>query len=447
MKYFDNRQNTLRFSEEDMESVFKGLADGFSHKWIIRKGSHPLQLLWNRRDFLATNELYTFGSYLKQLSEIDRKWVQQRIKDIKIDNRNQQQGALFEICALGMLINGGHKVYPSKGNTPGYDGTLKMACGKKINISIKNYNISIHYRDFLNRSAEIEKEFVRLLKKENVYNAQMVIDAHIHYPSAEAWNKLKKDIPVVLQAYKKDSKAMFGILPDLWAGLIVGLHETPEVPLHTNYQSYTFIASSVFHKNEENNLFAKLDEACYNLVKHCREDDEQINVAFIRIPENISIAACESFVLNYFSLYPDKPITGVILYQPSVATDITKDENFIHHAYRLVFRQEKYLKWNNSNEKINFTPTVGIASFVPTSLKIITSIGEQTQEIDYNNKYIYQRGNHYMKQLDLADGTKTGYMKQLGSGIFRHAVLKPFPDQAEFIISGRFPPENKLLIL
>lgn len=75
MAYFENRQNVLKRPETEMEHVFECMANHFSHKWIKRKEHHPLQILWNRRDALSTNELYSLGYYMEDLGAIAPKWL------------------------------------------------------------------------------------------------------------------------------------------------------------------------------------------------------------------------------------------------------------------------------------------------------------------------------------------------------------------------------------
>ncbi|MBL7128736.1 MAG: hypothetical protein ISS16_07100 [Ignavibacteria bacterium] len=87
MKYFINRDNPLTDTDlKDIEAAYSIIVDYFEESWLITKGSHPLQILWNRSDHLSAIELTTFGITLIKLKDIDEKWLDYQINLIKSDN-------------------------------------------------------------------------------------------------------------------------------------------------------------------------------------------------------------------------------------------------------------------------------------------------------------------------------------------------------------------------
>ncbi|MES2431698.1 MAG: hypothetical protein V4556_12230 [Bacteroidota bacterium] len=446
MEYFENRQNGTKAPPEEMEEIFKCIADYLSHKWLKSNRSHPLQQLWNRKDALSTNELYFFGSCLKSLAEKDPKWVKEQITHIKSDHPNNRQGAFFEINALGILSTHSQDIKPAKGNTPGFDGTLTLDLGKTMRISIKNYGDSAHYREFNSYASKFEKKLVEVLKEKNITSIQIIIDAINGYPTQANWKKLEEALPEVLDNVEEGKAKMFSV-DNFWAFMYGDLKDDYQ-DCHPAYNSYTLLIASPYHKNEEKNLLDKLDDACANLSKHSNtEDENKINTVFIHLPESASIMRCKEWVENYYSEYPGKPITGVILYQPTVATDLNNDANFIHHCFQLVFQNDKFSKWNSISKQINFTIPVGVANETPSEIKAILEIDGKKEITLLNDKYIFQRGHLYLQQKMEADGTITGNMNRISSGVFTHSVIQPFPDQGSFILSGHFAPIDKLLIL
>ncbi len=429
-----------------MEAIFKCLADHFSHKWLKSNRSHPLQQLWNRKDALSTNELYFFGSCLGSLAEKNPRWVRQQIAFIKSDHLNNRQGAFFEINALGILSTNSQDVKPAKGNMPGYDGILTMGTGKTMRISIKNYGDSAHFREFNSNASNVEKSLVEVLKEKDIKSVQIIIDAVKGYPTQANWKKLKELLPTALVDVVEGKPKVFAI-DDFWAFMYGDLKDGYQT-IHPSYNSYSLLIASPYHKNEEKNLLDKLDDACANLIKHSNTEDENvINTVFIHLPELASIMKCKEWVENYFLQFPDKPITGVILYQPTVATDIDTDQSFIHHCFQVVFQNDKFAKWNNLSEEINFTIPVGIVNDIPSEFKVILEVDGKKETTLLNDKYTFQRGNLYLQQRKSTDGTITGNITRLSSGIFTHSVFEPFPGQGSFILSGNFPPIDKLLIL
>ncbi len=58
----------------------------------------------------------------------------------------------------------------------------------------------------------------------------------------------------------------------------------PNVQYHPDYNTYTTIITSIYHVNEHNNLFSKLQDACANLSKHSNlENDNLINALYTYI--------------------------------------------------------------------------------------------------------------------------------------------------------------------
>ena len=82
MKYLQRRQNPLKdCSELEIEAALQKIADLFDENWLGReKGEHVLQKLWNRRDALATNELYTFGTALIASDHLDHDWLGHQLR-------------------------------------------------------------------------------------------------------------------------------------------------------------------------------------------------------------------------------------------------------------------------------------------------------------------------------------------------------------------------------
>lgn len=143
--YFENRQNTTEASEEELERIFKCMADYFGHDWLRRKnGANPLQELWNRKDALSTAELFYFGSCFEKLEAVDRKWLKTQVKHIKGDQANSRLGAFFEIIGLGMLLHSNYDIRPTKGDNPGFDGIFSLQSGNTMRLSLKNYGDSSH---------------------------------------------------------------------------------------------------------------------------------------------------------------------------------------------------------------------------------------------------------------------------------------------------------------
>lgn len=445
--YFENRQNVTRQSEAELDEIFKYIADHFKHDWLkSKKGGHPLQLLWNRRDALSTNELFAFGHCLKEMSQIDSAWTKKQVQEIKIGQLNNRLGAFFEINALGFLKTNDQNIVPTKGNNPGFDGILTLDTSKEMRISLKNYGDSAHYREFHDQSRKLENAFKACMKAAGVSAIHVTIDFPKSVPVKKDWKDLHDHLPGILAQAKKKLPVIMTV-HDRWIVNCSPLVEAGET-FHPNHNSHTIIISCPYHKNEEKNLLDKLDEACANLVKHSSVEDEKIiNVVFVHLSESASIIRCAEWSREYFENFPEKPITGIILFQPTIAKDMSTGASMIHNCFQLIFREERYNTWNTNARQINFSIPIGITNQIPTEAKIIYEIDGKPQAFDLKNRYVFQKGSWFLEQKKDAKGNISGNMKNVASGIIAHAVLQPFPGQASLVMAPHSPPDDKLLIL
>ncbi|GAB4053562.1 hypothetical protein GCM10028810_59420 [Spirosoma litoris] len=416
-------------------------------KWISSpSGTHPLQKLWSRKDYMATNELYFFGLNLTKLKEQNPKWVNEQVRHIKEGMHNNRLGAFFEINALGILSTDDQLIKPAKANNPGIDGVLTLPTGKHMQLSLKNYGDSSHYQKIITNGKWIEKHLASILKEKGIVSIQIVIDAVKRYPEKEDWDNLLEQLPNILDQYDPNEPKVMTI-SDFWLLMIFNIHDDFQ-SFHQDHNSYTLLLTSVYHKNEKNNLFSKLEEACANLNKHHKnEDPNTINVVMIHIPELGSITACKQWATEYFDQYPDKPISGVLLYQPTIANNLTSGNKFINNCFQFAVRQDRFDTWNAERYNINFLVPVGRISEEPVINKLAFIINGEKKYEDLSDRYWFQSGHHYLKQVVQPDGSIVGNIKNLASGVFAHAILEPFPGQAAILLEGHFPPEDKLTIL
>ena len=68
------RQNAIKeVPEAELNGYLNALAEAFGLDWLEAGGSTPLQQLWARRDFLATNQLLLFGDAVQHLGSVVRR--------------------------------------------------------------------------------------------------------------------------------------------------------------------------------------------------------------------------------------------------------------------------------------------------------------------------------------------------------------------------------------
>jgi hypothetical protein len=379
---------------------------------------------------------------LRKLLPIDSKWVIHQVTQIKGSDENNRKGALFEVLGLGYFDRSVLKVIPAKIDQAGFDGRIQFTNGAAIRLSFKNYGLSVHHQEFLRRAKQIEQLLKAQLQVIRYPSIQVFVDAPKEHATNADWEALSDTLPEMLRTFH-NSQILLAV-GDRWFVALNPLALEGK-KLHEGSQSYTFILSSPYHQNEEQNLFSKLDEACYDLSKHSvTQDINTINVIYVHLPVTASLTNCANWANNYLSSHIHMPIAGILLYQPSVVVDFDSNTTLITHCYQLRYN-DNFTKWTNQNPSnpIPIQVPVGAISSVPTEIKLV--MGNET--ISVNNRYIYQSGRHYILANTKANGTIEGTISKVASGIFTHLVVKPFPNEPAFILSGHFAPEDKLLIL
>lgn len=285
---------------------------------------------------------------------------------------------------------------------------------------------------------------MQLLKQFNYPPVHVFINIPDCYPTIHDWNLLINNLPEVFRRYEEEKGKLYAI-KDIWGVIIAPLGDSQQ-NFNENNKSYTLIVSAPYHKNEEKNLYDKLDDACYNIVKHSLIESPNIrNSIFIHLPITASFQNCKKWVVEYFTQYPEKPVSTVILYQPSVTTDQIKNSNSVHHCIDIINKDTDQLEWQGGKENlIEFSIPFGNVSSEPSELKLVAD-GKEIISVD--NNYIYQKGIHYLDAIKNEDGTITGGVSKLTSGIKQDLVVKLLPDQDGFVLSGRYPQTDELSIL
>lgn len=288
--------------------------------------------------------------------------------------------------------------------------------------------MSSHQERFEKKAEETENIIESLLKKYSYRPVSILIDSPAKYPEKDDWLLLHRHLDEIFKSKRNASDPFFALVTDKpeWIVNITPIDENDQRKYHPNYFSYNLIISCIYHKNEVDNLISKINDACSNLAKHSAKEDQNVcNFLMLHCPPNASSNYCKKWLLDYFTEYPEKPITGILLYQPSVAS---LKENFqttiISHFVEVILREDKFVPWLPAGFHFDFTIPVGVTSNTPAENKLIVQHADgRTEEILLNERYTYQHGNHYLMMLQGEDGSWHGNLARLGSGIFTHSII------------------------
>jgi hypothetical protein len=111
---------------------------------------------------------------------------------------------------------------------------------------------------------------------------------------------------------------------------------------------------------------------------------------------------------------PDRPLSEILFYQPTVTVDQQEETSAITHSFMRSKRSN--LLWPPLG-RVSFDIPVGLVSNQPSSLQL--HIGDKV--ITVEDYYLYQSG-HYYVQLKKENGSESGYVSKRASGVFIHAV-------------------------
>lgn len=428
----------------DIDDCFRVLQETFGIDWLMEEGGiNVIQRLWKEKYHLSTVELYSLGHGVRSMNAIDKKYIDDKVALIKTNDPKNINGAVFEILALNAFAFR-NTVKPAKENQAGYDGMV-LPADKEIRLSIKNYSISKHQQSFMSYCEELDSVVRNSIAQFDSPPLEIFINKKNGYTSAGDWQQLIENLAGAFLEYNKIGKHFISVTIGDWSILLQRLVEKNEAFSKVK-KSYTLIVSSLFHKNEEKNLFDKLEEACVNLAKHeAVETGDKKNFIIIHLPAIADRKSCEQWVRDYFDQFPNKPISCVILLQPMVATSQDKNGNYVSMGLSFVSRNQLL---QDFAEILPIQLAFPIGKVESNFLKHIVTIRETDEtafEIVMEKCYVFQRGHHYIDAKATADGGLEGAVNKVASSVFTHSVFAI--EGQSMLLSGHFEPVDKLELL
>ncbi|MGD0633320.1 MAG: hypothetical protein ABSA13_03440 [Beijerinckiaceae bacterium] len=429
-----NRQNVLQAPLIELEARLEAVAASFHDEWLSA-GVHPMQILWSRRDVLATNQLIWFGDAILNMRAIDTSWTQRELSKVKSQPANVRKGAAFELLGLNMLSQH-QRVVPTAAGTPGYDGIAYLPDGGRMALSLKNYGTSTHEQVVQQHGAALETILTNVLRTLGKNGVDLRVIARQN-PSSADWERLKTCLPEIIAS---DPQIPGNAYQDTnWTVIVrrlAGVDARPSASL-----SYQITILAPLHANEHQNLISKLDEASANAERHARGEADLCHAVMVHLPENASLDGCNQWAQTYFAERPDGPIDLVILYQPSVASLNGSQASAIVHAMQCV-EGPRYNTWSKPHggkrRRVGISFYVGIVSGSSSRLILKNDLG---QSLAGDQWYLFQSGHLYQVVEPGPNGVVDIKLSNPAPGLFRHALG---PDGTE--LRGIFPPSSDLLI-
>lgn len=402
--------------------------DAFSKQWLEQEnGQSKLQLVWNRKDLLATLEIINLGQCLSTLQKIDANWV----KGVVDETLKGDYGKLFEITCASMFKSGGADVDLMPPNHEGYDAK----------VSLKGYNLtlllSIKNHDMSRREEDFRKECKRLREIAQSAFQQINNSGEVIVIAKGIW--LQKDhFEWIEQSIRT---AQFGIpLRFEQDGLSIDLIKIPLIydglPVAPSPLSDIFRIIGGFSANEQTNICSKIDEASLGFQKqNINFDPKFIRCAFVSIHPTADLNRLVTYTKQRLDTDESNPLwlDKVYLYQPAVIR--TKNETKIIHHFRVV--NSKRL---TEDLPLNLNLPFGLLSQDGRArIQIKTPLGN----FFLDDHYVFQEGDIFCKTAQTSVDKIELTLRTPAPGILIHAVLP----NGEVINAEIFPPDDELQII
>lgn len=416
-------------NEEEFNRRLRAIADAFGTAWLTTS-TDALPKLWRRKDAFAVNQLCILGDAISGFNSIDKNWVKMHVKKIKGPDANERRGSMFELLGANLFRLLPQTVRPTRSGNPGYDLVLTTPDNATADISLKCYGLSTHEMTFRQQAVQTE-DSVKALANGKIAGRTLFAIAST-YPSSADWDELRaiiSTLPVGIPTRQGNWEVKLGLLPPDYA------------PFSTQQFSYQVFIASPFHQNEHKNLSDKFDTAFANAEKHADQTTDRVRIVLMRIPEAISLRACDEWAKAYLEQNLQTPIDGIYLYQMAVI-DRADGTSVLGHSF-CISETPRFVKWrvgSKPRRNLLINLAVGIGAD-PSKLQLTNG----QIRANFQDGYHYQRGNYYT--LYRVDPTKTTNIsiRNLASGIFQHAVLKS-GDGSEVLLSGHFPPTKEVTL-
>ena len=179
----------------------------------------------------------------------------------------------------------------------------------QIFLSVKNYGLFSRVEEFVEKSGAI-KELIKQDIQKGCNTVFIINDTS--FPGPLEWRSLQEKLPGLLNSDSKKTVDGEWSIP-LEGGWSISVkyatgNEPDSItnialpgPICTEMESYILFLYTKLHKNDLPTLFEKIfDKACQNFEYHGEDDQNSINIVFLRVPREIDLGSCKQASINYF---------------------------------------------------------------------------------------------------------------------------------------------------
>ncbi|MER5058657.1 hypothetical protein K9U65_10730 [Providencia stuartii] len=421
-------------SPETIIGAIQAIEDLFSASWLEQQNGHRLQILWARRDNVSTSELYSLGKSILKLSTHNQQWLETTAREIK-RNINNCHGLLTEIIIIGSLSTEGGVVNPCKKSNPLYDYTVDFETGYQYKVSIKNFDTSIHEKEFNRQSGIIRETFKNFLKRKNE-SGKLIVILEQDLLTKNLVEEICCYIVFILDEPGSYSLSRGRIT--IIFSLLNEFNSRKLLPL-----SDTVMVLSKQHYNEQRNIKYKIKQANDDLLKD-PDDEKSFKKLIIRLGASININLMNEYMQELASDWEYCGFDHYMLLQPTLALDVNENTTQIlttvnQGAKSFYPEQSNPISKLKNFKLLKFEFGVGGVSCNKVPMMLVNN--NISTGIDLSAFYTYEKGDMYV-EAERAGNQYLLEMSMVAPGVLLHSVVK------NIVYSPIcFPEDDKLLII
>ena len=219
-----------------------------------------------------------------KLAKSDETWTTEQAAKIKDGDIGQRQGAIFEILALSLFLEGRYEIFPAPESQPGYDATLKLLDGTPILVSLKNHGISSYEQYFNEQAAKTDGLFQSALSNLSRTGIELRVLSAVPLVSETDWTNLRTDLQRCIDALETKSEIM---VTGNWNIILKSLDGYG--PLSRRHLTSSCYIASRLHKSEQDKFV---------------EDTAKVSIIWLSRHEILILGSAGSCFLEYPRQHP-----------------------------------------------------------------------------------------------------------------------------------------------
>lgn len=412
------------------DSFLKYVESLFGDVWLRSNDAHRLQDLWQRKDHLATCELFALGRAISVLDKLHGDWLRTTSNKIKKQPINAH-GFISEILVCASIRAPGGNVVPATGNRAGYDSEVKYSDGVNHVVSIKNHDITMHEATFQRHCKKLKNVFVAKVKEIRVHGGLRVV-SNVY---------LDEGLFDALISFVGNELLEFGTYELGNAVAVVFCDVSDECSASSTYSSELVVVSP-YHRNEMLNQEDKLMKAAKNLKKHMPRSTSYFRWVWMRLHASINGDALCVAARKMLALGIDAGFDGIIVCQPAVVR--TQRLSVIHSSI-VIIRDEAHWENTGFNEGKDLALELLVGGGGSEFSKLYMANGTSEPQAYPVNHYLYQDSDYYVKMKLDDSGGYSGEIRAPASGARFHLVYEC--EQGSFAFGSKLTPYHDELLI